>query len=103
MNEPRYEPSPEELGLTPESSDVSEVRPDEWLTSPEAVAIYLDEALGSGDPRFIAHCLGEIAQVTGASLPENLMSDLASLLDMLRGMNVQLRAREAEYAEPAVA
>ena len=103
MRKPENEPSLEELGLTPESCKVSELRPADWLEGPGDFAAYLNDALDTGDPAVVARCLKQIAQVTGATLPENLMPGIASLLDMLRGMNVQLRARETECAEPAVA
>lgn len=84
----------QEAGLTPEDCQVSEVQPNEWLESPEDFALYLDEALATGDARYIAHCLGNIAKVVGATLPENMMPNIESLLDMLRGINVQLHANE---------
>ena len=101
MNKQGYEPSLEDLGLTPESCKVSELRPADWLEGPEDFAAYLNDALDTGNPAVVAGCLKQIAQVTGATLPENLLPGLESLLDMLRGLNVRLSAGERREAAEA--
>ena len=90
-----------ELGLTPDSCNVSEVHPGEWLEGPEDYAMYLDDALATGDPAVVTHCLKQIAQVMGTSLPENLMQGIEPLLNMLRDMRVQLHAGEKQATEAA--
>ena len=96
-----HEPTWEELGLTPDSCNVSEVHPGEWLEGPEDYAMYLDDALATGDPAVVTHCLMQIAQVMGTSLPENLMQGIEPLLNMLRDMRVQLHAGEKQATEAA--
>lgn len=39
----------------------------EYLDSDEAVSAYLDEALATGDPAFVAHALGTVARARGMS------------------------------------
>lgn len=95
-------PTLEEVGLTPEDCAVSEAHPGEWLEGPEDFALYLDEALATGDARYIAHCLKNMAEVMGASLPDEMIPGVNSLLEMLRGMNLQLRVSERRETAEAV-
>jgi probable addiction module antidote protein len=37
----------------------------EYLDSPEAMSAYMDEALATDDPAFIAHALGTVARARG--------------------------------------
>ncbi|MEZ5668987.1 MAG: putative addiction module antidote protein [Alphaproteobacteria bacterium] len=37
----------------------------EWLTDDEAVAVYLSEALETGDHAYVAHALGQVARARG--------------------------------------
>lgn len=39
--------------------------PSEYLESPEACALYLDEALKYGDAKFFAKCMGHVAKAVG--------------------------------------
>jgi probable addiction module antidote protein len=41
--------------------------PAEYLDSDEAIAEYMTEALGSGDPSFVADALGVVARARGMS------------------------------------
>ena len=63
-------PTLEEVGLAPDDCRVSEAHPSEWLEGPEDYAIYLNEALATGDAKYIAHCLKNMAQVMGAPCPK---------------------------------
>ena len=58
-------PTLEEVGLTPEDAEVSLFDPTDCLTSPEACAVWLDEAIATGDPKFVARSLGLIAKRVG--------------------------------------
>ena len=95
-------PTLEEACLTPESCEVYEDDPREWLEGPEDYALYLDEALATGDPNVVAHCLQDIALVMGITPPDDMLSGLGSFLNMLRGMNVQLHAGVRHEAAEAV-
>ena len=64
MDEERT-PTLEEVGLTPDDIQVSLFDPTECLTSPEACAVWLDEALATGDAKFVAYSLGLIAKRIG--------------------------------------
>lgn len=94
-------PALEEVGLTPESCDVFEDDPHEWLEGPEDYALYLDEALATGDPKVVVHCLQDIALVMGITPPDDMLAGIGSFLNMLRGMNVQLHASERREAVEA--
>ena len=58
-------PTLEELGLTPEDAKTAPFDPTDCLTSPAAVAAFLDEAAATGDAKFMAHCLGLVAKAVG--------------------------------------
>ena len=104
MNKPdkqeEYERLLAEVGLTLDDCRVHEVHPSDWLEGPEDYAMYLNDALATGDVRYIALCLKDIAEVAGVNLPDNLMPSIESLFNMLRGANVQLHAG-AKAAEAA--
>jgi probable addiction module antidote protein len=38
-----------------------------YLDTDEAIAVYLDEALATGDAGFVAKCLGDVARARGMS------------------------------------
>ena len=114
--EKRYDECPglEELGLTPEDSDVHDVDPARWLDSPEAIASYLDEAVAGGDARYVAHCLGQVAKVVGMgkiagmtglnrqALYRSLSGDMSprvdTLLAVLRALGMRLHISPADEA-----
>lgn len=58
-------PTLEEVGLTPDDVQVSDYDPTDCLTSPEACAVWLDEAFATGDPKFVAYSLGLVAKKMG--------------------------------------
>jgi probable addiction module antidote protein len=78
----------------------------EFLHTPEAVQHYMDEALATGDPAFIAHALGtvaraksmtEISRKTGLSresLYRALSADghpeLATIMKVLKALDLRL-------------
>lgn len=43
----------------------------EFLHTPEAVQHYMDEALATGDPAFIAHALGTVARAHRRHRPKD--------------------------------
>lgn len=51
--------------------------PAEYLDDDEAIAVYMSEALASGDPSFVADALGVVARARG-------MSDIARKIGMSR-------------------
>jgi probable addiction module antidote protein len=77
--------------------------PAERLASPEAIALYLDEAFADGDPALISAALGDVARAvareTGLSR-ENLYRslsadgrpDFATVLKVLHAFGVRLSA-----------
>jgi probable addiction module antidote protein len=83
----------------------------EFLKNPEAIQHYMDEALATGDPAFIAHALGtvaraksmtEIARKTGLSresLYRALSADghpeLTTILKVLSALDLQLSTQPA--------
>ena len=64
-NDDERTPTLEEAGLTPDDVQVSIYDPTACLTSPEACAVWLDEAIATGDPKFVAHSLGLVAKAVG--------------------------------------
>ena len=58
-------PTLEEVGLTPDDVQVSLFDPTDCLTSAKACAVWLDEAIATGDPKFVAYSLGLIATRVG--------------------------------------
>lgn len=58
-------PTLEEVGLTPDDVQVYNFDPTECLTTPKACAVWLDEAIATGDPKFVARSLGLIAKRIG--------------------------------------
>ncbi|WP_347361803.1 addiction module antidote protein [Vibrio vulnificus] len=53
------------LELDPKDLELDVFDPAEHLDSPEVIQAYLDEAVASGDPAFIADSLGVIARAKG--------------------------------------
>ena len=82
------------------------------LGDDEAVAIYLDEALASGDPAYFAHALGKVAKARGmsriareaglsrGSLYGALSVDgnptIATLMEVMRSLGLRLGAAKLE-------
>lgn len=77
------------------------------LQDDEAVAVYLDEALASGDPPYFAHALGKFAKARGltriareaglsrgslyAALSEDGNPTLATLMEVMKSLGLGLR------------
>lgn len=84
------------------------------LRDDEAVAVYLDEALASGDPAYFAHALGKVAKARGmsriaretglsrgslyAALGEGGNPTLATLMQVMKALGLRLGAEPAERA-----
>lgn len=84
------------------------------LGDDEAVALYLDEALASGDPAYFAHALGKVAKARGmshvaretglsrGSLYGALSTDgnptLSTLMEVMRSLGLRLGAARLESA-----
>lgn len=82
------------------------------LGDDEAVAIYLDDALASGDPAYFAHALGKVAKARGmtriareaglsrGSLYGALSVDgnptIATLMEVMRSLGLRLGAAKLE-------
>ena len=58
-------PTLEEVGLTPDDAKTFDFDPTDCLTTPKACAVWLDEAIATGDPKFVAYSLGLIAKKVG--------------------------------------
>lgn len=58
-------PTLEEVGLTPDDVQVYDYDPAACLTTPQACAVWLDEAIATGDAKFVARSLGLIAKRVG--------------------------------------
>lgn len=88
----------------------------EYLDSDEAIAAYLDEALGSADPAHIAHALGivarargmtEIARGAGVSrehlyraLKETGNPELATVVGVLKALGLRLSTQPIVAEKP---
>ena len=84
------------------------------LGDDEAVAIYLDEALASGDPAYFAHALGKVAKARGmtsiareaglsrGSLYNALSTDgnptIATLMQVMQSLGLRLGAARLDKA-----
>ena len=84
------------------------------LNDDESVAIYLDEALASGDPAYFAHALGKVAKARGmtriarvaglsrGSLYGALSTDgnptIATLMQVMRSLGLRLGAAKLDQA-----
>jgi probable addiction module antidote protein len=84
------------------------------LDDAESIAIYLDEALASGDPAYFAHALGQIAKAHGmtkiareaglsrGSLYAALSGDgnptIATLMEVMKSLGVRLGAEPLKDA-----
>ncbi|WP_188260856.1 addiction module antidote protein [Azospirillum tabaci] len=91
--------------------------PAERLTTPEAIADYLDAALEDGDPKVIAAVLGDIARAKGMAdvartaglsreslyraLSENGNPSLATVLAVTKALGISLSARPGGDADAA--
>ncbi len=63
---------------------VSDYDPAEDLTSPEAIAVFVNEALGTDDAAYIAHALGVVARAKG-------MAGLAEVAELSNEGNPTLK------------
>ena len=88
--------------------------PAERLTSPEAIADYLDAALEDGDPQVIAAVLGDIARARGMAevaraadlsreslyraLSDSGNPSLATTLAVIKALGLSLSVRGAGHA-----
>jgi probable addiction module antidote protein len=79
-----------------------------YLETPEMVALYLTEALETGDPAFIAHSLGVVGRAKGMSalaretglsreslykaLSSNGNPELGTVMKVLKELGLRLRA-----------
>lgn len=89
----------------------------EYLKDDEAIIAYLQEALESDDPAFVAHALGVVARARGMAQiardagvsRENLyraLSDegnpeLGTVMKVMRALGIKLSAAPLEHALPA--
>ena len=80
-----------------------------YLDTPEVVAVYLSEALETGDSAFIAETLGVVARRAGLSreslyrgLSENSNPGLGTVLRVVEALGLKLTAvpQPEEQAEP---
>ena len=83
----------------------------DYLTSPKAIAAYLGAAFEDGDPKVIAHALGNVARAKGlpqiardigltkAGLYKALSKDgdprLSTFIGTLRSLGLELRVKRA--------
>jgi probable addiction module antidote protein len=88
----------------------------EYLDSDEAIAAYVDEALGSADLAHVAHALGvvarakgmtEIARAAGVSrehlyraLKETGNPELATIMRVLKALGLRLSAQPIIHEKP---
>ncbi|AWJ88918.1 transcriptional regulator [Azospirillum baldaniorum] len=91
--------------------------PAERLTTPEAIADYLDAALEDGDPKVIAAVLGDIARAKGMAdvartaglsreslyraLSESGNPSLATVLAVTKALGISLAVRAGEQQPDA--
>ena len=112
-------PTLEDFGLTPDDVQVSLFDPTDCLTTPEAIAAFLDEAAATGDAKFMAHCLGVAAKAIGMgkvaglagvnrqALYRSLSGDIAPRIDTLMavlqalGMQMHISPADEPTAEAA--
>lgn len=89
----------------------------DYLDSDEAVAIYMSEALETGEPAYIAHALGKVAKARGMSqvaqdaglgreslyksLGRNGNPELGTILRVMRAVGMKLVAAPAEKRDAA--
>ncbi len=78
---------------------VSDYDPAEDLTSPEAIAAFVNEALGTEDAAYIAHALGVVARAKGmagvaevAELSNEGNLTLKTTLAVMKALGVSLTA-----------
>lgn len=88
----------------------------EYLDSDEAIAAYIDEALGSADPAHIAHALGTVARAKGMTdiarsagmsrehlyraLKETGNPELSTVVRVLRALGLRLSAQPIIEEKP---
>jgi probable addiction module antidote protein len=84
------------------------------LGDDETLALYLDEALASGDPAYFAHALGKVAKARGmtriaretglsrgslyAALSEDGNPTLATLMEVMKTLGLRLGAAPVKQA-----
>jgi probable addiction module antidote protein len=78
---------------------VSDYDPAEELASPEAIAVFVNEALGTDDAAYIAHALGVVARAKGmagvadvARLSSEGNPTLSTTLAVLNALGISLTA-----------
>ena len=100
--------------IPPEDCRVSDYDPCKYLDSPEAIAAFLDEAVATGDAKFVAHCLGLVAKAVGMGkvakvsglnrqgLYKSLSGDTAPRIDtmfaVLQALGLELHVSEKQPA-----
>lgn len=115
-NDDERTPTLEEVGLTPEDAKTSDFDPTACLTTPKACAVWLDEAIATGDAKFVAYSLGLIAKrigmgkVSGLSgvnrqaLYKALSGDreprFGTVMAVLQALGMQLRVDLADAPPP---
>jgi probable addiction module antidote protein len=70
------------------------------LHDDEFVAVYLDEALASGDAAYFAYALGKVAKARGlyAALSEGGNPTLATLMEVMKSLGLRLGAEAVKKA-----
>lgn len=78
---------------------VSDYDPAEDLTSPEAIVVFVNEALGTDDAAYIAHALGVVARAKGivrvaevAELSNEGNPTLKTTLAVMKALGISLTA-----------
>lgn len=78
---------------------VSDYDPAEDLTSPEVIAVFVNEALGTDDAAYIAHALGVVARAKGmagvaevAELSNMGNPTLKTTLAVMKALGISLTA-----------
>lgn len=72
-----------------------------YISTPEQAAAFLDEALKTGDPDFIAHALGTAARAMGVDeMPGTESGDprLSTLVGVLKAMALEVSITNAKAA-----
>ena len=123
MNRTTGSEEPAAAGLTDDDIELTPWDSSEFLDSPEAIAVYLNEALAVGDAQSFAYCLGQAAKAAGMTeiarragvsrqslydaLSGNAVPPLDAILGVLGALGVRLVASgstvPAAVEEPAEA
>jgi DNA-binding phage protein len=68
--------------------------PVNYLTTPEALAAYIEAAFEDGDPALIAAALGDVARARGIPAPAMTPSGeapLSALLDVTKALGIRIQ------------